>query len=130
MRVNHPLTRGPVVPTGSKLRNRFCFNAAERERRRFESTRAAETILEDTHQGEHMQYTLPAVNGFSCHTREKDHSFLNDPIGEASTYEDDSDEEMFWTNLEDTPLDDLQNPVDSTQVHHNSNDFTLFSRTF
>ena len=132
MRVNHPITRGPVVPTGSKLRNRFCFNPAERERRRFDSRRAAETVLEDAHHGEHMHEALPAVNGFSCHTRDKK---LNEP----SFHEPDSDEELlddmatdaiathFWNNLEDTPLDDRRIPVDCAQDQCIMNDLTLFS---
>ena len=158
MRVNHPITKGPTVPTGSKLRNRFCFNPAERERRQFDSRRAAaaaETILHDTYSGDHLQDVLPAINGFSCHTRgeaggQPPSSLVENSWGTAPLYdshdlrynnEADSDEDLldelatdaiadhFWKNLEDTPLDDRRIPVGRAQVQGILNDFTLFAHT-
>ena len=81
-----------------------------------------------------MHEALPAVNGFSCHTRDKG-------LDEPSSHEPDSDEELldgmatdaiashFWDNLEDTPLDERRIPVGCDQVQNILNDFTLFSHT-
>ena len=124
-RVVHPITRGPTIPAHSKLRNRFCLNAGDRERRRFERSRAAETILHDTTEGEHLHDPLPAL----CPSTWNNLEAAACPDGHEDKSDSDDEDASFWNNLDDTPLDEQGALVDVSQVNRALAEFTLFERT-
>ena len=124
-RVNHPITPGPPIPSGSKLRNRFCLNPAERERRHLDNSRAKETIIHDTRSGDHLDDPLPSVCVFS----------RSQTSADDIEYESESDpgvveldEESFWNSLEDTPIDLRGDRLRTRDLGGALREFTLFER--
>ena len=125
-RVVHPMTKGPAVPSGSKLRNRFCLNPAERERRRFDCARASETVLHDTTKGDHLLESLPAFCDFA---RGNGYQDVTETEAEAGDPEHALDEEDFWNNLEELPIDDGAVPLATFDVCRTLSEYTLFEHT-
>ena len=115
------------IPSGSKLRNRFCLNADERERRRFDRSRAMETIISDTQEGDHLLEALPAVNGFNFQIQDADYAPYEHV--EPNTGDDEMECEDFWANLDssDNVEGERHETFDSDSVRNVLDEFNLFS---
>ena len=116
------MTKGPAIPTGSKLRNRFCLNPAERERRRFDCARASETVLHDTIKGDHLLETLPAFCDFA---RGDIHQDYTETEAVACDPEPSLDDEGFWNNLDDLPIDVHADTLATFDVCRALSEYTL-----